>query len=340
MNQLIEKLNIALPALAMIAVGFLAGVILEKVIFARLKKTKTDWGGGKIIISCTHGMVMLWCVIAGAHAALYNLPLSSTLFSFFQKSLVIITIFTVTIVTERIAVGFIGLYSRGAEGILPAISISANITKLVIYLIGLLFILQTLGISVAPILTALGVGGLAVALALKDTLANLFAGLQILLSKQVNAGDYVKLNTDEEGYVTDITWRNTTIRTLSNNLIIVPNANLALAIITNFNLPEKDVPVRVQVGVSYASDLEKVEKTALTVAREIMGEMGAPDAEPVVRYHTFGDFSVNFTIIMRAKEYADQYVIIHEFIKRLHRRFREEGIEIPFPIRTVHVKNE
>ncbi|MDO9585487.1 MAG: mechanosensitive ion channel family protein [Syntrophales bacterium] len=342
MDQLIEKTNIALPALAMIAGGFLAGVIIEKVIFARVKKIikETDWSGGKIIISCIHGMVMLWCVIAGAHAALYNLPLSSTLFNFFQKSLVIITIFTVTIVAERIAVGFIGLYSRGAEGILPAISISSNITKLIIYLVGLLFILQTLGISVVPILTALGVGGLAVALALKDTLANLFAGLHILLSKQIKAGDYIKLNTGEEGYVTDITWRNTAIRTIPNNLIIVPNANLASATITNFNLPEKDVPVRVQVGVSYASDLEKVEKVALDVARKIMEEMGAPDSEPAVRYQTFGDSSINLTVIMRAKEFADQYMMAHEFIKRLHRRFHEEGIEIPFPIRTLYVKKE
>lgn len=342
MDQSIEKLNIVLPALAMIAGGFLIGVILERVIFAKLKKMvkKTGWLGGEIVTSCVHGMVILWCVIAGAHVALYNLPLSSTIFNFFQKCLVIITIFTVTVVVGRIAVGFIGTYSRSGEGILPAISISSHITKLVIYLIGLLVILQTLGISIAPILTALGIGGVAVALALKDTLANLFAGLQILLSKQINTGDYIKLNTDEEGYITDITWRNTTIRTLTNNLIIVPNANLASATITNFNLPEKNVRVRVQVGVSYASDLEKVEKTALTVAREIMEEMGAPDSEPAVRYQTFGDSSVNLTVIMWAKEFADQYAMAHEFIKRLHRRFQEESIEIPFPIRTLYVKKE
>ncbi len=328
------KLNIVLPALSLIAAGFLAGVILERVIFAKLNKIikKTDWAGGKIIIGCIHGMVMLWCVIAGAHAALYNIPLNNTLFVLLQKSLVIITIFTVTIVAERIVVGFINLYSRGAEGIFPAISISSNITKIVIYIIGLLVILQTLGISIAPILTALGVGGLAVALALKDTLANLFAGLHILLSQQVKPGDYIKLHSGEEGYVADITWRNTTIRTLSANIVIVPNANLAAAIITNFDLPEKDVSVRVQIGVSYGSDLEKVEKTALAVAVEVMSEMGAPGFEPSVRYQTFGDSSVIFSVFMRAREFAGQAVMAHEFIKRLHRRFRDEGIEIPFPL--------
>lgn len=340
MKQLLDKLNLALPALAMIALGFLTGVVMERIIFVRLNQvvSKTKWEGGNIIIHSIHGMVLLWCVIAGAHAALYNLPLTVTLFSFLQKSLVILTIFTVTIVVARIVIGFIKLYSRGTASILPSISISANITKLVIYIIGLMVALQTLGISIAPILTALGVGGLAVALALRDTLANLFSGLHILLSQQLKQGDYIKMNTGEEGYVTDITWRNTTIRTLAGNMIIVPNANLAAASITNFHLPAGDVTVRVEVGVSYASDLEQVEKTTLAVASEVTVEKGDPDFSPLLRFHTFGDSSVNFTVIMRAKEFADQYAMTHEFIKRLHRRFRAEGIEIPFPVRTVQIK--
>jgi len=342
MNQLIAKLNFALPAFAMIAAGFLTGVVMERIIFARLKKavSKTKWEGGNIIIVSVHGMVMLWCVIAGAHAALYNLPLSGALFNFLQKSLVVITIFTATIVVARIAIGFINLYARSAEGVFPSISLFSNISKLVIHIIGLLVIFQTLGISITPILTALGVGGLAVALALKDSLANLFSGLHILFSRQVKPGDYIRLNTGEEGYVTDITWRNTVIRTLPNNLVIVPNVNIASAAITNFHLPVEDVPVRVEVGVSYKSDLEKVEQAALAVASEVIGEIGDADFEPVIRYHAFGDSSINFTVIMRAKEFADQYTMIHEFIKRLHRRFREEGIEIPFPIRTVHLTKE
>jgi small-conductance mechanosensitive channel len=340
MNQLIAKFYLALPALAMIAVGFLVGLLMERIIFVRLTKVvgKTKWEGGNIVISSIHGMLLLWCVIAGAHAALYNLPLTATLFHFLRESLVILTIFTATIVAARIVVGFITLYSRGAAGILPSISISSNISKLVIYIIGLMVALQTLGISIAPILTALGVGGLAVALALKDTLANLFAGLHILLSQQLRQGDYIKMHTGEEGYVTDITWRNTTIRTLAGNMIIVPNANLAAVSITNFHLPAVDVPVRVEVGVSYESDLEQVERTALAVASEVAGEMGHPDFTPIVRYHGFGDNSVNFAVIMRAKEFADQYLLTHEFLKRLHRRFRAEGIEIPFPVGTVQVK--
>ena len=340
MNRFVDHLSLALPALAMIAIGFLAGVIMERVVFVRLTKVagKTKWEGGNIIITSIHGMVLLWCVIGGAHAALYNLPLTETLLHFLQKGLVIITIFTVTVVVARIVIGFINLYSRGAAGILPSISISSNVSKLVIYIIGLMVALQTLGISIAPILTALGVGGLAVALALQATLANLFSGLHILLSQQLKQGDYIKMQTGEEGYVTDITWRNTTIRTQAGNMIIVPNANLAAANITNFNLPAVDLAVNVEVGVSYASDLEQVEKTTLAVASEVASEMGVPGSVPEVRFHNFGDASVKFTVVMRAGGVAGQGMVTHEFIKRLHRRFREEGIEIPSPTRTVRIK--
>ena len=97
-----------------------------------------------------------------------------------------------------------------------------------------------------------------------------------------------------------------------------------------------------QVGVAYDSNLEEVERVTLDVAKEVMKEIeGAiPDFEPFIRYHTFGDFSINFTVILRAREYVSQYLIKHEFVKRLHERYRREGIEIPFPIRTVHMKRE
>jgi small-conductance mechanosensitive channel len=98
--------------------------------------------------------------------------------------------------------------------------------------------------------------------------------------------------------------------------------------------------VLVQVGVSYASDLPKVERVTIEVGREIMREVqgGVPTFEPFIRYHTFESSSINFSVILRGQEYTDQYLIKHEFVKRLQKRYHEEGIEIPFPIRTVFLK--
>ncbi|CAD7782745.1 MAG: Small-conductance mechanosensitive channel [Candidatus Methanoperedenaceae archaeon GB50] len=183
---------------------------------------------------------------------------------------------------------------------------------------------------------------MAVALALQDTLANLFAGLHIVATKKVRPGDYIKIETGEEGYVTDITWRDTTIRQLPNNIVIIPNSKLASAIVTNYYFPERELAVLVQVGVSYDSDLEKVEKVTIEVAKEVMQEVsgGVPEFNPFIRYHTFDDFSINFTVILRAKEFVDQYLVKHEFVKRLKKRYDQEGIEIPFPIRTVFLKKD
>ena len=203
----------------------------------------------------------------------------------------------------------------------------------------ILVILQSLGISIAPVLTALGVGGLAVALALQETLSNLFAGLQILAARQIKPGDYVHLDSGEEGYVTDVTWRNTTIRAIPNNMIIVPNSKLASTILTNYHQPAKEMLVYVEVGVHYDSDLEHVERVTLEVARDTQTtvEGARRDHEPRIRYNQFGDSGIIFKVVLSAEEFYDSYELTHQFVKRLKRRYNEEGIIIPFNMVTLDI---
>ncbi|MFZ1946902.1 MAG: mechanosensitive ion channel family protein, partial [bacterium] len=233
-------------------------------------------------------------------------------------------------------------YGERVSAGLPVTSLTQHISRLVIFAVGLLVILNTLGITITPILATLGVGGLAVALALQDTLANLFAGLHIVVAKQVRVGDYVKLDSGDAGYVTDINWRTTKIRMLANNVVLVPNDKIAKAIVTNFHLPEDEMSVLVGVGVHYSSDLRKVERVACEVGRDVMREVpgGVPEFEPFIRYHTFGDSSIDFNVILRVKEFTDQHIVRHEFIMRLHERFAREGIVIPFPIRALNYQQE
>jgi small-conductance mechanosensitive channel len=225
---------------------------------------------------------------------------------------------------------------------MPVTSLTQNIARIIIFGIGILIILNSLGISITPILATLGVGGLAVALALQDTLSNLFAGFHIIAARQIKVGDYVKLDTGEEGYVTDITWRTTKIRMLPNNVVLIPNEKLTKAIVTNYYLPDREMAVLVNLGVHYNSDLEKVEKVTCEVAKEVMKTVagGVPDFQPFIRYNTFGDFSIGFTVILRAREFVDQYLIKHEFVKRLHERYAKEGIVIPYPIRAINYEQE
>ena len=233
-------------------------------------------------------------------------------------------------------------YSVRVESALPVTTLTQNISRVVIFGVGLLIILNHLGISITPILATLGVGGLAVALALQDTLSNLFSGFHIAVARQIRIGDYIKLDSGEEGYVIDINWRTTKIKMLPNNVVLVPNDKLTKVIVTNYYLPDKEMTVTVNLGVHYKSDLKKVEKVTSEVAKEVMMEVpgGVPGFEPCIRYGGFGDFSVNFTVMLRAKEFVDQYLIKHEFIKRLHERYAKEGIVIPYPVSAVNYQQE
>jgi small-conductance mechanosensitive channel len=197
--------------------------------------------------------------------------------------------------------------------------------------------------SITPILTALGVGGLAVALALQDTLSNLFAGFYVAVARQIRLGDYVKLNSGEEGYVNDIGWRSTSIRSLGSNMIIVPNAKLAQAIITNYYLPEKRMSASFQIAVSYRSDPDQVEKVLLDVTRQ--GTKDIPgllaDPAPSVAFDPgFNESSLGFTVGFTVAEFAAQFAVRNELKKRIFRRFRQDGIEIPFPTRTVYIETD
>ena len=324
--------------------GYAFGRIFDRWIVRRLKRIarKSESKADDILLDSIGSVTIIWFSLIGAYAAIASATLPADFAGLLNRTIKIAFIASGTLFVARLAVGYVNLYAARVSGVLPSTTIFSNLTRVLVCLIGLLITLQTLGISITPILTALGVGGLAVALALRDTLSNLFSGLQIVASGQVRPGDFIKLDSGEEGYVVDVTWRNTTIRELSNNTIIVPNSNLASSRVRNFNQPAKELAVQVQMGVSYDSDLIKVERVTIEVARDVMRTVpgGIRDFEPFIRYHTFSDFSINFTVIMRGMEFVDQYLIKHEFVKRLHERYKTEKIEIPFPVRTVHIKGE
>jgi len=252
-------------------------------------------------------------------------------------------IFSITIASANLAGKVFRNYIQKSSLPIPTTGLAYGILKGTILIIGLLIILSVLGISITPLITALGVGGLAVALALQDTLSNLFAGIHILMEKSVRVGDFIKLETGQEGYVEDITWRTTRVRMLPNNTVIIPNSKLSQSIVINYYLPEKRMSLLIPIGVSYSSDPEKVEKILVEEAKKAVGEIPGllGDPEPFVRFIPgFGESSLDFTLICQVQEFVDQYLAQHELRKRIFKRFREEGIEIPFPHRTVYLREE
>ena len=283
-----------------------------------------------------------WCLLVGVWVAAGYWPLTAEGHLLVERVVFVLGAVSVTLAVAAIASQSVDAYGAVIAPALPVSSLTRNTAWALIAVLGFLVILNGLGISITPMLTALGVGGLAVALALQEPLANFFAGLFITLAGQIRVGDYVKLDSGQEGYVADFSWRSTRLRMLANNLVVVPNSKLAQAILVNHHLPSQDLAVLVEVGVDYASELRHVERVVTEVGRSVMQEVtgAVPAFEPFIRYHTFGDSSINFTVILRAREFVDQYLIKHEFIKRLHARFDQEGIVIPFPIRTIAHRQE
>ncbi|EST35432.1 mechanosensitive ion channel family protein [Streptomyces roseochromogenus] len=340
MNRALTLDDLVLAGIS-VAAGLLLAFLSRTLLRWLAKHAKrTKWSGDDVIVDALRSVVPWAAIAGGAAAAAAVLPLTRTVQHHTDQFLEVWLILVVTLSAARVISGLVHTVTQSRSGVAGSATIFVNITRVLVLAIGFLVVLQTLGISIAPLLTALGVGGLAVALALQDTLANLFAGIHILASKTVQPGDYIRLSSGEEGYVVDINWRQTTVRQLSNNLVVIPNGQLAKANMTNYTHPEQRLTILVQVGVGYDADLEHVERVTAEVVAEVMREVegAVPDHEPAIRFHTFGDSRIGFTVILGVGEFSDQYRIKHEFIKRLHRRYRAEGISVPAPTRTVSLQ--
>jgi small-conductance mechanosensitive channel len=342
-------MDIALPRVLMpilIAVVVMTVLIILRGILFRITRRWSEKTANKmddILIASLKTPSLFWSVALGLYFGISVSDLPAKYVRPLDTLIYVILIISVTIAASNLSGKILRNYLFKTDLPIPTTGLAYGVMKGVIIATGLLICLSVMGISIAPLLTALGVGGLAVALALQDTLANLFAGLHILLEKSVRIGDFVKLENGQEGYVQDITWRTTRIRMLPNNMVVIPNSKLAQSVVTNYCLPEKQMSLLVTVGVSYDSDVDLVERIlaeeALQAASEVPGLLSDP--QPYVRFSPgFGDSSLDFTIICQVAEFVDQYLAQHTIRKRIFKRFTQEGIEIPFPQRTVHLRKE
>ena len=335
-THLMEMLFIPI---CILAASLTVGIMLNKLINRRIENhlniDENSWF--YIFINALRGVPVSLCLVVGLYWIVNTINIIEPLTRLFSHILFTVIILSITRVAARTINGFISLHIESSQQKLPKTTLLNTILNVVIYAMGVLVVLQYYGISIAPILTAMGVGGMAVALALQETLANIFSGLHLILSKQLRLDDYIKLSTGEEGRVTDITWRFTTIVPAGGgNMIVIPNQKIASSNITNYSMPRKDIVISIPVGVAYDSDLDKVERVTLDVAKEVMAQIDKDvKMEPAVRFHTFGESSIDFNVVLHSSYFEHQFLLKHEFIKALTRRYREEGIEIPYPTRTV-----
>jgi small-conductance mechanosensitive channel len=324
---------------------YLAGaLILAKVVhiilanYLRKLAARTETDIDDAVLRIVTLPLVLYIIFAGFYFALRTLSELERYQTYMDGIFFVGTTLWLALIVARVMSMLISRWMRVQARYEKMPRLLGTVVSLVIYLIAFLLILDHFNIEITPIVAAYGLGALAVALALQNTLSNLFAGLHILSERPINYGDYIAIEGGTSGFVEDIGWRSTRIRTLPNTLVIIPNSKLAESVITNYSLPVLEMSVVIQCGVAYGSDLNKVEQVTIDVAKKIQETVpGAMKTfEPFIRYHTFGDSNINFSIILRVEEPVARYVVTHEFIKALKKRYDGEGIEISWPVRKIY----
>lgn len=253
----------------------------------------------------------------------------------------IVVIFEVAYLVSHVAQTLLAWYVRSIElqihaelgdKLLPPIK---RVLPLVIYTIALLIALDSLGIAISPLLAGLGIGGLAIALAVQPTLSNFFAGTYLVTEGELKDGDFIELDGGPSGHIVDVGWRSTKVRSRYNNLVIIPNSRMVDSILTNYYSPTPALNVIVTCGVSYDSDLADVERIVMEVATKAVKQSthAIKDVEPFVGFSNFGDSNIDFFVFVQANDRVGSFILKSEIIKHIHARFAEEGIEINYPVR-------
>lgn len=339
-----------------ILLGFLLAALLVRLILLKVLRRiirRFAFELENVILVPLRGLIIWGLILMGFYYSISNIDyiksrtsLDQLLDRILSVGWLMLALWTTLRVFNALEGWYVHRVSERSEGARDATNQAALIRKtvnIVVLAMGVLMILKVAGVDTSPLLASGAVGGIAIALALQDTLSNVFAGYYMAaIDTPIHVGDYIKLQSGEEGFVQAIGWRNTTIRMWADNVVVIPNSKLSQNIITNYHLPHQDMSLYVQCGVAYDSDLQHVEEITLEVARQLQRSVeGADDTwEPTVRWKEFGDSSITFTTALRIKDFGAQYLLQSEYVKALHKRFMMEGIEIPFPIRTVIMKKE
>jgi len=328
-----------LPPVLIILGSFLLGLIFETRILSSLLKKASKYPKriDSIIITSFRGVIILWSILLGFYLSLSlpNLPVYPTLIIIIKKGLAAAFLGSLTLVIARLSVSLLRVYTTGDDGSSPLTSLFEFLTKILIFSVGILIILQSIGIAITPLLTAFGVGGVSIGLALQTTLSNLMSGINIITSKKVRPGDYIRLKTGESGYVRDVELKYTILQEITDNFLVIPNSQLLAGSFSNYNLPDKSLLIPVEINIDYDSDLEQVEAITLAAANEILSQRNKNNntvnktSDCLIRYNKFDYYGINLMVFLRVQEEElfEHLTIKHEFLKKVHNSYKEVGIK-------------
>jgi small-conductance mechanosensitive channel len=318
----------------------LADIFINRVLRRIASYTRSELDDS--IIDLTHRPIFLTVLIFGGIHSIRVLQANEN-FIYFTKGILfslLVLIWAVFIIRiSRLIISNSIHRVADATGLSKEVTpLIENVWKVIIFVTGLMMVLSIWKVDITPVMASAGIAGVAVALAAKDTLANFFGGISIFMDKPYKIGDFIILDSGERGEVVNIGIRSTRIKTRDDILISIPNSIIASTKIVNESAPVPKFRVRIPVSVSYGSDIHKVEDILVKIADENANIL--KDPEPRVRFREFGESSLNFELLCWAKEPVMRGKTIHEINKSIYDSFNKAGVIIPFPHRTVYVREE
>ena len=329
---------VAISVLLILALAL--GLVLTRIFHHYARKREGTWE--ELVFSFLESLPIPLLVLAVLYTALEQFKLPSAWERLGSKLTMILVTLLLFYFPTRVFVLFLHRLEEKEPALERVTAPASFIARVLFAVVAVIIILENLNIHLTAVWTTLGVGSVAVALALQDTLGNFFAGLYLIADRPIRLDDYVKLDSGQEGYVVGIGWRSTQLRTGANNLVVVPNSTLAKAIVTNYSMPEPRVSLGIPVSVSCTADPARVEKLLLETAQQAVQDDLAgllADPEPVAQLIPgFGPSSLDFTLYVQVRRFDDQFSVQSELRKRILARFQKEGIEMPFPTQTVIVQ--
>lgn len=336
-----------LVSLAIVAGAVVFAVLFSRILFRLVLRAARLFPGDldDQLVTTAKGPVTAYILLVGVYLAVkIPLDLPHTLDSVADRAAAVAAIVVGAYMINRL--GTTGLaWLQEYLGNTPAANTSSWALPLarrslliVVAVMAVMVSLDILGVNISPLIAGLGIGGLAVALAIQPTLSNLFAGTYVITEGVVNPGDYIDMEGGVSGYVVDVNWRSTRLRTWGNNLVIVPNSRFAETVITNYSKPDEHVNVYLTCGVAYESDLGRVEQVGNEAMERVLAEHpGAVlDYGAFFGYENFGESNVDFWLFVQAKDRLASFEVRSDLIKQLHARLVEENITINYPVRTLH----
>jgi small-conductance mechanosensitive channel len=326
--------------LAAFAVALLILLIARSLLTKWLYANSRGEGAmGYIAIETLRFPSILWCVAA---AVQFGLEISIIPPKYTGRASTAITAFLImsfSMVLASASVRALAMHGKRKGVALAQSGLPRTLIRVLIFTCGAAAVLALYGVKITALLTALGIGGLAVALALQDTLANFFAGIHILIEEPIALGSFIQLSSGEEGVVTDIGWRTTRVRNGANNVIVIPNTKITSGILTNYNLPEVRLAAEVAVIAGYGADPDQVRLIALEETRRCGGVLASP--EPQVLFNPgVTPTHLQFTVTFWAPDFSRKGPLQSEVRLRIYRRLRAEGVPVPQPSQRMEILAE